>query len=41
MTETCCCGHVADEHEPEGAGPCEIDGCGCVYFDWDGEDPDD
>ena len=30
-TEFCVCGHVRDEHDRLMA--CEIDDCGCVYFE--------
>ncbi len=34
-TQTCHCGDVSDEHDPEGRGPCTIDGCDCLGFDLD------
>lgn len=36
----CVCGDVFEEHEPVavGVGGCEVPGCGCVQFEWDGEE---
>lgn len=34
VTDVCCCGHVEDEHD----GECQVDGCPCVHYDWDGEE---
>ena len=42
MEQTCACGHVQDEHaEPKGkksSTACQIDGCPCLCFDWDGNE---
>lgn len=36
---TCVCGHVDDEHAlGEPSAPCEVEGCGCFAFEWDGEE---
>lgn len=42
-TETCFCGHVADEHEETkmGYGACTIDGCDCICYESAGDDEDD
>lgn len=32
---TCTCGDVEDEH----CGPCEVEGCHCAHFEWNGEEP--
>ena len=32
MNETCVCGDVADEHDPE-TKACLIEGCRCFYYD--------
>lgn len=38
-TEQCVCGHLWDEHDLEvGSPPCEVDGCPCFAYEWDGED---
>ena len=34
--ETCCCGHVYDEHERGKA--CTIDDCPCIHFEADEND---
>lgn len=39
--KTCTCGHTDEEHRTDKRGglhECEIDDCGCVCFDWDGEE---
>lgn len=43
--DTCVCADVRDEHEGNGSGPCEVEGCDCNYFEAvdpnDDEIPDD
>lgn len=45
MEKTCTCTHVEDEHghDPEypGSMACDIEGCDCIAFDWDGEEEAD
>ena len=33
MTDTCCCGHVLDEHDR--GVECTIGGCLCVHYEED------
>lgn len=30
----CACGHVEDEHD----GECQVEGCGCIAYEWDGNE---
>lgn len=41
MNRTCMCGDVEDEHggskEYPGSTACNVDGCECVAFEWNGD----
>lgn len=37
MSETCACGHEADEHD-NGHEHCTISGCRCVHYEQEGRD---
>lgn len=42
--DTCACGHVQDEHRAPkhalGSTACQIDGCPCECYEWDGNEDD-
>ncbi len=42
MGNTCVCGDVSEEHETtrSGFGACEVEGCDCILYEWDGEEGD-
>lgn len=32
----CACGHEFDEHTEEASNPCDVEGCGCFAYEWEG-----
>lgn len=41
-TDQCTCGHIKDEHAKSGFFlKCQVDGCDCGDYEWDGESGND